>query len=122
MKTFKQYVVDEMGGDVAAGFRSSRSGEFSTNRAEKQLKPIIFDADMLLRRKDRLSPDTLVGQARDLLDRFVAGYESLGDEATPLKAKIADKYTQIKKLLHDRQHTLEDCVQALEEVVNMLHG
>jgi hypothetical protein len=122
MRTFKQYVVDEMGGDVAAGFKSSGSGEFNTNQAEKHLRPIIFDADMLLRRKDRLSPETLVDQARDLLDRFVAGYESLGSEATPLKAKIADKYTQIKKLLHDRQHTLEDCVQALEKVVNMLHG
>lgn len=122
MKTFKQYIIDEMGGDVAVGFRSARTGEFDQKRAEKFVKPIIFDADVLLRRKDRLDPDTVKQQAHNLLNKFVAGYESLGDEPTALKQKIAAKYTQVKQLLQSREQTVEDCVQMLEQVVDLLNG
>lgn len=122
MQTFKQYLIDEMGGDVAVGFRSKRTGEFQTKRAEEYMRPILFDADMLLRRKDRLSDDTIKQQANDLLNKFVTGYESLGDEVTDLKAKIADKYTQVKKLLQNSEHTVEDCVQMVEQVFNLLRG
>lgn len=122
MKTFKQYLIEEMSGDVAVGFRSSRTGEFDHKRAEKFVKPIIFDADVLLRRKDRLDPETLKRQAHELLSKFVAGYESLGDEPTALKQKIANKYTQVKQLLKAREQTVEDCVQMLEQVVDLLNG
>jgi hypothetical protein len=122
MQTFKQYMIDEMGGDVAVGFKSSQTGEFKSKKAEEYLRPILFDADMLLRKKDRLSDDTIKDQASELLNKFVVGYESLGDEVTDLKAKIAGKYTQVKKLLQDREHTVEDCVQMVEQVLGLLRG
>lgn len=122
MQTFKQYMIDEMGGDVAVGFRSDRTGHFDPKLAERELKPIIFDADVLLRRKDRLSDDTLVSQANELMNKFVNAYDKLGDETTDLKARIADKYTQVKQLLQNRQQTVEDCVQMLEQMINLLNG
>ena len=122
MRTFKQYMIDEMGGDVSVGFRSKRTGEFSPKLAERDLKPIIFDADMLLRRKDRLSTETLIQQANELLTKFVDSYESLGDEVTDLKAQIADKYTQVKQLLQKKKPTIEDCVDMLEQVSSLLRG
>jgi len=115
-------MIDEMGGDVTVDFKSSRTGEFKTKKAEEYLKPILFDADMLLRRKDRLSDDTIKSQASEILNKFVAGYESLGDEVTDLKAIIASKYTQVKKLLQDSEHTVEDCVQMVEQVLGLLRG
>ena len=121
METFKQYIYNEMGGDVAVGFRSARTGEFSDKRAEKQIKPIMFDADMLLRRAKRLSSETLITQARELLNKFVIEYENLGDAPTDLKAKIADKYTKVKQLLQQNVQTVEDCVQMLEQVANLLN-
>ena len=122
MQTFKQYMIDEMGGDVAVGFRSKRTGEFNPKIAERELKPIIFDADVLLRRKDRLSDETLVSQANELMNKFVTAYDQLGDETTDLKARIAYKYTQVKQLLQNRQQTVEDCVQMLEQMIDLLNG
>ena len=122
MHTFKQYVIDEMGSEFAVGFKSERTGEFNRRKAEKQLKPIMFDADVLLRRKDRLSTETLIQQANELLTKFVDSYENLGDEVTDLKAQIADKYTQVKKLLQKKKPTIEDCVDMLEQVSNLLRG
>lgn len=122
MRTFKQYMIDEMGGDVSVGFRNKITGEFSPKLAERDLKPIIFDADMLLRRKDRMSDQQVVSQATELLNKFVSKYDELGDETTDLKARIADKYTQVKQLLQNRQQTVEDCVQMLEQVLDLLRG
>lgn len=122
METFKQYMIDEMGGDVAVGFRSSRTGEFSHNKAERQIKPILHDAERLLRRKDRVSPELLRIRAHKLLTNLVNTYESMGDEVTDLKARIADKYTQVKQLLQSREQTVEDCVQMLEQVCDLLRG
>lgn len=122
MQTFKQYLIDEMGGDVSVGFRSRRTGEFNQKKAEAQLRPILLDADVLLRRKDRVSSETLILKANELLNKFVQSYDSLGDEVTDLKAKIADKYTQVKQLLQNKEQTVEDCVQMLEQVVDLLNG
>ena len=122
MQTFKQYMVDEMGGSLSAGFRSVRTGEYDDRIAQRKLKPLIHDANRLLRRKDRMNPEQLKTRARDMLNQFVDSYDSLGDEATELKAQIADKYTQIKQMLQDDQHTVEDCVQMLEQVCDLLHG
>jgi uncharacterized protein YoxC len=122
MKTFKQYMIDEMGGDVAVGFRSSRTGEFSHNKAERQIKPILHNAERLLRRKDKMSPEALQIKANQLLGDLVDTYDNMGDEVTDLKARIADKYTQVKRLLQSPVQTVEDCVQMLEQVVDLLHG
>ena len=122
MHTFKQYVIDEMGSDYAVGFKSARTGQFDQRKAEKILKPIMFDADVLLRRKDRLSTETLIQQANELLTKFVDSYESLGDEVTDLNAQIADKYTQVKQLLQKKKPTIEDCVDMLEQVSSLLRG
>ena len=122
MKTFKQYMIDEMGGDLSTDYVSTKTGTFSTDKASRVIKPIMFDADVLLRRAKRLSSETLIQQANDLLNKFVSEYENLGDEATDLKAQIADKYTQVKQLLKRDIHTVEDCVQMLEQVANLLHG
>ena len=122
MQTFKQYLIDEMGGDVSVGFRSRRTGEFNQKKAEAQLRPILLDADVLLRRKDRVSSETLILKANELLNKFVQSYDSLGDDVTDLKAKIADKYTQVKQLLQNKEQTVEDCVQMLEQVCSLLHG
>ena len=110
-----------MGGNVAVGFRSRKTGEFSHNRAERQIKPILHDAERLLRRKDRINPETLQIKANELLGNLVDTYDSMGDEVTDLKAKIADKYTQVKRLLQSPVQTVEDCVQMLEQVVDLLH-
>lgn len=115
-------MIDEMGGDVAVGFRSSRTGEFSHNKAERQIKPILHNAERLLRRKDKMSPEALQIKANQLLGDLVDTYENMGDEVTDLKARIADKYTQVKRLLQSPVQTVEDCVQMLEQVVDLLHG
>lgn len=112
MRTFKQYMIDEM----------DSTEKFSTSKASKVIKPIMFDADVLLRRAKRLSTETLVQQANELMNRFVTEYENLGDEVTDLKAQIADKYTQVKRLLKQDTQTIEDCVQMLEQVANLLNG
>ncbi len=122
METFKQYIIEEMDGDVSVGFRSSRTGEFSHNKAEREIKPILHDAERLLRRKGRMSPEQLQIKAQVLLSSLVDTYEDMGDEVTDLKARIADKYTQIKQLLQSREHTVEDCVQMLEQVCDLLRG
>jgi seryl-tRNA synthetase len=122
MKTFKQYIVDEMGSDAAVGFRSRRTGMFSHNKAEREIKPIIQNAERLLRRRDRISPEALQIKANQLLGDLVDTYEKMGDEVTDLKARIADKYTQVKRLLQSPVQTVEDCVQMLEQVVDLLHG
>lgn len=122
MQTFKQYMLNEMGGDVAVGFRSPRTGQLDSRRAERAIKPVMLDADVLLRRADRISAETLVSKANTLLHTFVSEYEKLGDEATELKAKIADKYTKVKQLLQQKEQTVEDCVQMLEQVANLLNG
>ena len=122
MRTFKQYMIDEMSGGLSAGYTSTRTGAFSANKANKVIKPIMFDADVLLRRAKRLSTETLIHQANELMNKFVSEYENLGDEATDLKAQIADKYTQVKQLLKRDTQTVEDCVQMLEQVANLLNG
>ena len=122
MRTFKQYMIDEMSGGLSAGYTSTRTGGFSANKAKKVIKPIMFDADVLLRRAKRLSTETLIQQANELMNKFVSEYENLGDEATDLKAQIADKYTQVKQLLKRDTQTVEDCVQMLEQVANLLNG
>lgn len=122
MRTFKQYMIDEMSGGLSAGYTSTRTGEFSANKANKVIKPIMFDADVLLRRAKRLSTETLIQQANELMNKFVSEYENLGDEATDLKAQIADKYTQVKQLLKRDTQTVEDCVQMLEQVASLLNG
>jgi len=121
MNTFKQYMIGEMGGDLNAGYISSRTKQFNPRAAERDLKPLMIDANTLLRNRDRILPDQLKIQVQDLLTKFVDKYEDLGDEPTELKAKIADKYTQVKQLLN-RRHTLEDCVQILEQVVDLFNG
>lgn len=121
MNTFKQYMIEEMGGDLHTGYISKRTKQFNPRAAEKDLKPLMIDANTLLRNRHRLMPDQLKLQAQNLLTKFVSKYENLGDEPTELKAKIADKYTQVKKLLNQR-HTVEDCVQMLEQVVDLLNG
>ena len=35
MHTFKQYMIDEMGGDVSVGFRNNRTGEFNPKLADQ---------------------------------------------------------------------------------------
>ena len=122
METFKQYMYNEMGGDVAVGFKSTRTGEFSHNKAERQIKPILHDAERLLRRRDRMSPEALQIKANQLMHDLVDTYEGMGDEVTDLKARIADKYTQVKQLLQSPVQTVEDCVQMLEQVCSLLHG
>ena len=115
-------MIDEMSGGLSAGYTSTRTGGFSANKANKVIKPIMFDADVLLRRAKRLSTETLIQQANELMNKFVSEYENLGDEATDLKAQIADKYTQVKQLLKRDTQTVEDCVQMLEQVANLLNG
>ena len=106
MDTFKQYILQvEMGGDVNAGFIGRRNGNYDDRMARRKLTPILYDADRLLRRRDKLQSDELKIQAQKLLDKFVSGYESLGDEATDLKGKIADRYTKIKQLLKSQNVT-----------------
>ena len=122
METFKQYMYNEMGGDVAVGFKSTRTGEFSHNKAERQIKPILHDAERLLRRRDKMSPEALQIKANQLMHDLVDTYEGMGDEVTDLKARIADKYTQVKQLLQSPVQTVEDCVQMLEQVCSLLHG
>lgn len=120
MQTFKQYMIDEMVGEPHVGFRSRRTDQFNSRLADKAVQPIIHDADMLLRRKDRMKLDAIVAQANEILRKFVDNYEKLGDEATPLKAKIANKYTQVKQLLDDRERTIEDCVQMVQQISNII--
>ena len=122
MQTFKQYILDEMGGAAHAGFRSRRTDQFNPRLADKALRPIIHDADMLIRRRDRMEVQDLVSQANEILRKFVDNYEMLGDEATELKAKIANKYTQVKQLLNNRQRTVEDCVQLIQDISNIVLG
>lgn len=122
MQTFKQYMYNEMGGDVAVGFKSTRTGEFSHNKAEREIKPILHDAERLLRRRGKMSPQALQIKANQLMHDLVDTYEGMGDEVTDLKARIADKYTQVKQLLQSPVQTVEDCVQMLEQVCSLLRG
>lgn len=122
MQTFKQYIMDEMGGNLAAGFRSKRTGQFNSRKADTVLRPLLQDADRLLRRQDRIKPEVLKARAKQLMQQFVDQYDDLGDEATDLKGKIADRYTQVKQLLQSREQTVEDCVQMLEQVRDLLVG
>lgn len=114
--------MGEMGGSLAAGFRSKRTGQFNSAKASNILRPLLQDADRLLRRQDRIKPEVLKTRAKHLMQQFVDQYDDLGDEATDLKGKIADRYTQVKQLLQSREQTVEDCVQMLEQVRDLLVG
>ena len=111
-----------MSGSLAAGFRSKRTGRFDPRKADTMLRPLLQDADRLLRRQDRIKPEVLKTRAKQLMQQFVDQYDDLGDEATDLKGKIADRYTQVKQLLQSREQTVEDCVQMLEQVRDLLVG
>lgn len=122
MLTFKQYLLDEMGGATHTDYVSKRTGQYNDRLADKQIRPILQDADRLLRRKDRMNPMMFKNRANTLINTFVDTYDKLGDEATELKARIADKYTQIKKLLQTEEQPLEDCVQILQHMSDILKG
>ena len=67
MDTFKQYILQvEMGGDVNAGFIGRRNGNYDDRMARRKLTPILYDADRLLRRRDKLQSDELKIQAQKL--------------------------------------------------------
>ena len=121
METFKQYMIDEMSGDMSAGFRTKR-GEFNHGTANRAVQPVLSDAGRLLRRRDKMSAETLEIRSRELLARLVDLYDKMGGEATTLKGEIASKYTEIKKLLQNKDVSVGECVQMLEQICSLLHG
>jgi len=117
MITFEQYFFERA---THNDYISPRDGTFVERKALRDLTPIVHDANILLKQQNRITPEEITQRAKQILLQFVDKYDKLGDESTDLKAKIADKYTEIKTLLQSQQQPVEEYVQLLHDLSNIL--